>query len=69
MIRRGRLTGRERVPPPPGDFPDCGPGELPPGFAVGYWATVPLVEMVPYLEYLAARRWLRGQAVAYRDIA
>ena len=47
MMRRGRLAARERVPPPPGDFAECGADELPPGFAVGYWAKLPLVEMVP----------------------
>ncbi len=68
-VRRGRLTARERLPPPPGDFPECGPGELPPGFAVGYWATLPLVDMVPYLEYLAARLAAAGGRIEMRHVA
>ncbi len=56
MIRRGRLVGRDAgVPAPPGDLPPCDGVDLPSGFAVGYWATLPLVDMVPYLEYLTAR--------------
>lgn len=68
-VRRGRLTAREPMPPPPGDFPECGPDELPPGFAVGYWATLALVDMVPYLEHLAARLAAAGGRIERRRVA
>lgn len=57
-IRRGRLASRE---PPPATVPalqdtvPCVPCELPPGFAAASWATVPLVDMPVYLEYLTGR--------------
>jgi len=66
MMRRGRLAARERVPPPPGDFAECGADELPPGFAVGYWARLPLVEMVPYLRHLAGRLAAAGGRIELR---
>lgn len=69
MTRRGRLADREPGPPPPGDFPQCRGDELPPGFAVGYWATLALVDMVPYLEYLAARLATAGGRIDLRRVA
>jgi len=69
MIRRGRLTARTPMPPPPGDFPPCDEDELPPGFAVGFWATLPLVDMVPYLEYLTAQLKAAGGRVVLRSVA
>lgn len=69
MMRRGRLTARQPVPAPPGDVEQCGADELPTGFAVGYWATLPLVDMVPYLDYLAARLTAAGGRIALRRVA
>lgn len=69
MMRRGRLAAREQTPPPPGDFAQCEPGELPPGFAGGCWATLPLVDMVPYLEYLAARLVAAGGRIELCHVA
>ncbi len=69
MIRRGRLTAREQLPPPPGDFAQCRPEELPPGFAGGSWATLPLVDMVPYLEYLVVRLAAAGGRIELRRVA
>lgn len=68
MIRRGRLAGRTPLPPP-GDFPPCGVDELPPGFAVGFRATLPLVDMVVYLEYLTARLTAAAGSVVLRPVA
>lgn len=67
-IRRGRLAGREPGPPPPGDFAPCAPDELPAGFAGGVWATVPLVEMPLYLDYLAARLKRAGGRIEPRSV-
>ncbi len=69
MMRRGRLTARQRVPAPPGDLEPCGGDELPSGFAVGYWATLALVDMVPYLNYLAARLAAAGGRIALGRVA
>lgn len=55
-MRRGLLASRDAAgPAPPGDLQPCDPDELPTGFAGGFWANLPLVDMVPYLEYLLAR--------------
>lgn len=54
-MRRGRLASRDAGPPPPGDLVRCAARELPAGFADGYWASLPLVDMVPYLDYLKTR--------------
>lgn len=50
--RRGRLASRQIGPELPGLSP-CRPEELPEGFAAGFWATLPLVDMSIYLDYLA----------------
>lgn len=68
MMCRGRLTARQPVPAPPGDVEPCGAEELPSGFAVGYWATLPLVDMVRYLSYLAARLTTAGGRIALRRV-
>lgn len=69
MMRRGRLTARQAVPAPPGDIETCGADELPPGFTVGYWATLPLVDMVPYLDHLAGRLTAGGGRIELRRVA
>lgn len=39
----------------PGSLRPCAPEELPGGFNLGFWATVPMVEMPRYLSYLTER--------------
>ncbi|WP_347567582.1 FAD-dependent oxidoreductase [Actinopolyspora sp. BKK1] len=58
----GTVAGRTGFPEnPPGSLGlldgvrPCGAGELPPGFAVGLRATLPLVDMPRYMEYLGNR--------------
>jgi D-amino-acid oxidase len=63
-LRRGRLVSREQGPPLPG-MQACAPGDLPPGFAAGFWATLPLVDMPVYLGYLAGRLAAAGGEFEY----
>lgn len=67
-IRRGRLAGRQPGPAPPGDMVPCAPHELPPGFAAAFWATLPLVEMPVYLDYLAGRLAASGGWIELRAV-
>ncbi len=53
-LRRGRLVSRQAGPLPPG-VELCAPAELPAGFAAGFWANLPLVDMPVYLDYLVQR--------------
>jgi len=53
-LRRGRLVSRQAGPLPPG-VELCADAELPAGFAAGFWATLPLVDMPAYLDYLVRR--------------
>jgi len=69
MMRRGRLTAKQPVPAPPGDVTACDADDLPPGFTVGYRATLPLVDMIPYLDYLVARLTAAGGRIALRRVA
>ncbi len=62
-LRRGRLASRQAGPPLPGWQP-CAPVELPGGFAAGFWARLPLVDMPLYLDYLIRR----PQADPYRTV-
>lgn len=66
-IRRGRLASREPVPAL-GDMVPCAAEELPPGFAAGFWATLPLVDMPRYLEYLAGRLAAAGGRIELRAV-
>ncbi len=56
---RGRELTRETPAPQPlpgaRDTSRCTPDDLPPGFADGYWITVPLVDMPVHLAYLTTR--------------
>jgi D-amino-acid oxidase len=57
---RGRFVARQTNMIPPGadllpDFAVCDQEELPEGYHSGFWATVPLIDMAPYLDYLVAR--------------
>jgi len=75
MIGRGRLVGRDAVvPAPPGDLPPCDGVDLPAGFAVGYWATLPLVDMVTCPDGIAHLRsppyvWVRTKLANFKDTA
>jgi len=66
-IRRGRLASREPLPAPGGTSP-CAPDEVPPGFAAASWATLPLVDMPVYLEYLAGRLTAAGGRIELRTV-
>ncbi|GAA1397377.1 FAD-dependent oxidoreductase [Catellatospora coxensis] len=57
---RGMEASVERVNPPGwatalSDYRLCDSSELPPEFAVGWWHTIPLIDMPAYLKYLAER--------------
>jgi D-amino-acid oxidase len=59
-VTRGRFLARppDLVPPGAEDLPGygrCDAGELPAGFATGFWGEVPLVDMPRYLAHLVAR--------------
>lgn len=66
-IRRGRLASRQPLPGP-GDTLPCAPDDVPSGFATAYWATLPLVDMPIYLEYLAARLTAAGGRIELRTV-
>jgi len=66
-IRRGRLASREPVQAL-GDLVPCAPDELPPGFAAAFWASLPLVDMPPYLDYLATRLAAAGGRIERRTV-
>lgn len=66
-LRRGRLASRETAPPLPG-MQACAPAELPAGFAGGFWADLPLVEMPVYLDYLASRLTASGGRIEYGEV-
>lgn len=65
-IGRGRLASRHPAPSLPGLQP-CAPHELPDGFAAGFWATLPLVDMPVYLAYLVARLLSAGGRIEDRE--
>ena len=66
-LRRGRLVSRERGPSLPG-MQTCAPGDLPAGFAAGFWATLPLVDMPVYLSYLTNRLAAAGGEIEYGEV-
>jgi len=66
-IRHGRLASREPLPAP-GDTSPCAPDEVPPGFAAASWATLPLVDMPVYLDYLAGRLTVAGGRIELRKV-
>ena len=66
-IRRGRLASREPVPAL-GDLEPCAPDERPPGFGAAFWATLPLVEMPLYLDYLTERLAVAGGEIVLRTV-
>jgi D-amino-acid oxidase len=51
------------------DFRYCAPAELPPGFAVGWRYTAPLIDMPVYLRYLSERLARAGVTVEAGDVA
>ncbi len=66
-IRRGRLASREPLPAP-GDTVPCVADEVPSGFAAASWASLPLVDMPVYLEYLAGRLRAAGGRIELRTV-
>lgn len=66
-MRRGRLAARQPGPSLPGLQP-CAPHELPDGFAAGFWATLPLVDMALYLDYLVRRLHAAGGRIEPREL-
>ena len=67
FLRRGRLTSRQPGSQPPGVRP-CTAEELPGGFAGGFWAWLPLVDMPVYLGYLARRLAAAGGQVVQAEV-
>jgi len=66
-LRRGRLAARASGPPLPG-FEPCAEAELPEGFAFGFWATLPLVDMPVYLHYLVRRLEAAGGTIELGEV-
>jgi D-amino-acid oxidase len=66
-LRRGRLVSRQAGPTLPGLQP-CAPAELPAGFAAGFWATLPLVDMPIYLDYLVGRLTAAGGQIEQTEV-
>ena len=66
-LRRGRLASRRAGPTLPGLQP-CAGVELPAGFAAGYWATLPLVDMPIYLDYLVQRLTAAGGQIQQAEV-
>ncbi len=67
-LRRGRLASRQAGSPLPG-LERCAPGELPGGFAAAFWATLPLVDMPVYLDYLVRRLAAAGGQIELAEVA
>jgi D-amino-acid oxidase len=73
-LGRGLLTARPAgMKPPFADaipgFQPAAPGELPEGFGTGFWVTLPLVDMAPYMAYLVERLRAAGVDVEVRPVA
>ncbi len=66
-MRRGRLASREPLPAP-GDLEPCAADEVPSGFAGASWATLALVDMPVYLDYLARRLTAAGGRIELRTV-
>jgi D-amino-acid oxidase len=76
-LTRGRMASRTALPlddlPPqvsmvPG-LVNCAGSELPPGFASGQWARVPLIDMPRYLGYLTGRLTAAGGRLDIRTVS
>ncbi|MFI6638282.1 FAD-dependent oxidoreductase [Streptomyces sp. NPDC050504] len=52
-----------------GELREVGADEMPPGYARGLYARVPLVDMAVYLEYLRRRLLAAGGSVAERSVS
>jgi D-amino-acid oxidase len=65
--RRGRLLSRQAGPSLPGLRP-CSDSELPIGFDAGFWATLPLVDMPIYLDYLMRRLTAAGGRIERTEV-
>ncbi|GAA2811936.1 FAD-dependent oxidoreductase [Saccharopolyspora taberi] len=74
-LASGRMAARfdlgDAVPPEARLIPDlrrCRPDELPEGFVSGYRATVPLIDMPAYLDYLVDRFRAAGGEIAVSPV-
>lgn len=70
----GREVSAEADPPPDWaglvpDFRMCPAGELPAGFASGWWYTAPVITMPRYMDYLLARYSAAGGVVTAGTVA
>ncbi len=50
-------------------YQPCAPEELPPGHQTGFWLTLPVVDMPPYLDYLVQRLRDAGGEMRTRQVA
>jgi len=67
----GDLPPVDQLPPQVRSIPDlrpCDPAELPGDFTAGFRATMPLVDMPRYLDYLLARLAAAGVAIEFRRL-
>lgn len=67
----GDLPPADHLPPQVRSIPDlrpCDPAELPGDFTAGFRATMPLVDMPRYLDYLVARLAAAGVAIEPRRL-
>jgi D-amino-acid oxidase len=62
----GPLPPQLRLVP---DLRPCAPEQLPPAFASGFQATMPLIDMPVYLEYLSERFTSAGGTIEARTVA
>jgi len=73
-LRFGLEAGRAPADPPAwtvamADFRPGTPGELPDGYATGWWYTAPVVDMPVYLDYLVSRLRDARATVEFRTVA
>lgn len=69
----GRLIARppDMTPPLADEIPGfapCTAGELPPGYQTGFWVTLPLIDMEPYLAHLRQRFLGAGGELEIRPV-
>jgi len=72
-LTRGLLAARPDgfLPPHADEIPGfdlCRPDELPSGFGTGFWATLPLVDMPVYLDYLVERLHTAGAEIEMASV-
>lgn len=70
-LTAGELSETVELPPHTRLIPDlrpAGPGDVPEGFGGGYHATMPLIDMPRYLDYLAERLRAAGADIETRPV-